>query len=67
MTTFQAIPASWVPGDNRVQLTAEWGSIPPGTYVRPLCAGRNNTTNRHERTVTIVSGERSGETITGPF
>lgn len=65
--TFYAKRASFVPGDDSLELTHEWARLEPGTRVRPQHSGQNNVHGAHTRVVYVLSGPRAGQTIEGPF
>lgn len=65
MRKIGAVPVSAVTGMDLWRLTREWAELPAGTEVSPLRRGYNGQTNRTEQTVSVQSGPRKGETVTG--
>lgn len=62
--------ASTVPGITIYTLTQDWAGLPAGTDVTPLNGGSAGYKNKryqdvHRQTVSVQSGPRKGETVTG--
>ena len=58
------------PGDTAIKLTKEWHGLAVGTIVQPHSSGMDFLPGRgrvHCRRVNVISGPRSGESVTGEY